>query len=426
MAEPAANHARHDIGIDLGGCLTKLAVTGAHPWAGSTATDSSSPTTALDRLMKTARVSGGRAALAVRPDQDGETVPKLLEILHSRYDFDALEAVDSHLAVLADLVAEGAADPDVTYLVCDVGSSTISAALCSAQDTGLRLIADRRVPEQRPGPAELLNRALAELALGRSNDIALERVRAEFGRRHERAGLVLESLATRERYAQTPVFFPAADDGARPIVGGEFAHALAPLAETVQTMVLALVRDCHDPLPTVHVLPTGGLGQLRPVWQAMTDALPSSSRPVVRRTRLTSAARGAAALVTGQVTFDQAPRHSLRLRTHQIRSGLLATVDVTMARAGEPAPGWLTVDGRPLTVTVGERPAGPLLEVSEAGTGPWLPLGWAAGEVPAGRYRVGHFTGRRSLGVLVLKNLSGGSTISVPLGDPSDANQRTR
>ncbi|WP_143027932.1 hypothetical protein [Lentzea albidocapillata] len=383
-----------ELGIDIGSVRTKVACRD-QVWHGPSSADAAGVLPEVAR-REFGTEPGAAAVVVAVPDRwttagvDGMWTgavertaegAELARVLTERAGFASVRLVPASQCVVA---AHGGTSGCV--LVCDVGGSSVTAAVYSCDATTSRLL-----------DSESAETAVRESLRRAARVDPAEAAAFEDHRCHAagRAAVVLERARTHERYLGTPVYLYGRDH-----VTAEAAlsvlRPLATLAAEVVGTVLARVGE-----PVELVLLTGG-NVLGPVEAAVRAA---ATRPV-RVLAPEQAAVGAWRIATGAATALDGYPHELGIGVRQVVSGLLESVT-------------MPVDGRvPITVEVETDHFGHLpVRVRIDGQGPWREAGQADPvRVPRGTYRVTALGRRGGLGAVLLRPAGPGADIVVPLG----------
>ncbi|MGH3902578.1 MAG: hypothetical protein ACRDTA_30835 [Pseudonocardiaceae bacterium] len=312
-----------------------------------------------------------------------------------------------------------------TVLVCDVGASTVSAALCELAGPSVRLL-DVQIRDIRDGAAmgsaferDALRAVMAQLAqpvpdhassryarLVQSLDDALDRQRS-------RTRIVLDRARNHERYRQTPVFAVGEPVATAWITAAEVIGCFAPVAEGIAATIAALGERHRALFAEIRTLAlAGGFGAFPLARDAALQALGTRRRPPeVSALDPDAIARGALAVSDGLVEVADRQIYAMSLPVHRLVAGRLVGDRVSLVGAGEAAPREITRNGEPFVVeVVGEPQIGVAalhVDVTSAG-GQWEPTTVAPDRpVPPGRYRVGLWPARDGLGGLAFRPVDG-------------------
>ncbi|WP_424184707.1 hypothetical protein ACOBQX_22805 [Actinokineospora sp. G85] len=379
------------VGVDVGAARTKLARSDGLVWSGPAGDPFPFPLAGATAVVAVAdrwRLAGRTRVgdLAATPG-GAERLRELaaLGVAHTRL-----------LPALQCLAAtEVAADPEPgCLLVCDVGATTVDAAVYCWDGAALRLLAAEHADAGAAQPDALLLDRLVAQPLTVDPAVLLRSIADERCARGGRAALVLDRAARQERYWETPVLFAGRHGG--PVLAKALHAALEPIAETARRTVARLVRQVPDALRP-DLVATGGnaLG-------CVVAAVRAAAGRAVERVRVvdpTQTARGAALIGQGAVTAAEGFPHEIGLLAHQVRAGLLEPV-VLPVRASTA-----------LTVEVPDDHAGPFpLVVRIGGAGPWRRATASEHAEPApGEYALSADHGRAGLGAVLARRAGPGT-----------------
>jgi hypothetical protein len=364
------------VGVDVGSVLTKVARQGSHPVVLPTV-DRRELALLLGSASRLGVARSARAAGLVEPAREPAIVAGVL---------CTAAAYQSRI---------GAPAGARVHLVCDVGASTITAAVCVFDGSRVRLITadETGAPDIVPGlgvPADWF----ADQAV----------------RRARRADLVLARAADAERYRATPVYFGPG----RRVLAGDMLGALAPVAAAAGDLVTRLAAKAAEHLePDSTPVLTGAFASAPPVRNAVVAAL-GRGREVCLP--LTAAAEGALLVAEGRIRADEDYPHTLGLAVRRVHKGRLESTVLTVAERGRP----LGMQA-PVPVRVSGRTTEPVpVRVRGDGAGDWKPLvGNAERPLGSGDYTVEVRPGRTTTGVLVFQRVDGAGQVRVPLAETS-------
>lgn len=367
---------------------------------------------------------------------------RLWRVVHEQLGMPLFGFVGQSVAAAAFLAQaptshEQPAGP-MTILVCDVGASTVSAALCELAGPSVRLL-DVQIREIRDGAAtgsaferDVLRAAMTQLGqpvpdhttsryarLVQSLDDALVR-------QHRRAWIALDRAQQQARYRQTPVFEVGAPVAPAWITAGEVIGCFAPVAEGLAATI-AVLDERHGPvLAKIQKLAlTGGLGAFPLARDAAVRALEATARrqpPEVSVLDAHAIARGALAVSEGLVDAVDRQAYAVSLPVHRIVAGRLVGERMSLVDAGEAALPEVTHNGEPFVVEVIGGPYVPALHVDIARKGGrWKHASIAPDRpVPPGRYRVSVWPTRDGPGGLALRPVDGAQSQVYALSEPAD------
>lgn len=304
------------------------------------------------------------------------------------------------------------ADPEPgCVLVCDVGATTIDAALYSWDGHTTWLLDAEHAGVSYDDPDSLLLEEITEPTDDTDRPVpdplAVLRALAEERYAHSRRiTLVVERAREQDRYQDTPVCLPGRFP---PIPARAVDAALRPVAATAATVVRRLVERIED-TPRPELVVTGG-NALGPVATAVREAAGDLVTDVRVVAPITTA-RGAALIGQGVVGAADSYPHRLGIPARQVRDGWLESVVLPLDAA------------MPRTVELPDHHRGPLpVAVRLDDDGPWLTAAPVDPvDVAPGRHQVTPALHRAGLGGVVVRHEDSGMEIVQMLAArPGDA-----
>lgn len=415
MATPSGDTACAAVGIDIGSVCAKVALgTRPDPWHGPTPAAeeperilellhavSSSTGVEVDPQRSNIVVAVPDRWMAAGPEDSLVPLESSVEGLRLRAELTRRpELAAVRLASGMLCLAASTAGPDGCVLVCDVGASTVDAAVCLREGPNLRILDIECAQTAMADPVAIL---LDVVGAGASRD-RLEAALHTRRRQHApRARILLDRAARVPRYRSAIVYPPGAHGDSIDVAA--LLAALAPIAELTARVVERLVTRVREAVLPELVL-TGG-NAAGPVIAALR-AVGADGIRTVRVFDPGAVATGALRIAQGSAHAVTTYPDTIGVASQRIRHGLLESVIL-------PIP---LVTEQPLELDVEDTGgATPVLRIRPAGETTWLtsePI--AAVRLPSGRYSVVVTTRYSARGAVRFRDTRDGTTIDVPIG----------
>ncbi|MFJ8630202.1 hypothetical protein [Streptomyces sp. NPDC093568] len=223
-----------------------------------------------------------------------------------------------------------------------------------------------------------------------------------------RAALLLARARMQPRYRAAPLHTPGT------MTVGAVLDAFAPVEQALRAAVSDVLARGNayagQEDDALRILSDGELARHPLTFDAIRAAT-GGTRPRVMEEH--AAALGALLVARGSVRSPATARHSVSLRVHRLRRGLLVESDIPLTVPGGAVPMAVLEHGHAVTVDVPETRRADVC-VRASGRETEMPCPALRG----GRYRLGMHTAGNGLGVLVFRPDGGGEPVLVPLGGP--------